>query len=90
MTTYIKLDDESANVELVYIQTKEMKDHFIKYPEIIFMDTAYNVNKEGNPLFAILAEDGMGGVSQLRIAMLDLKPKRISTRFWKSFVNIMM
>ena len=63
MTTYIKLDDESANVELVYIQTKEMKDNFIKYQEILFMDTTYNVNIEGYPFFAILTEDGMGGVS---------------------------
>ena len=59
-TTYIQLDDELANVELVYIQTKEMKDHFSKYPEILFMDTTYNVNIEGYPLFAILAEDGDG------------------------------
>ena len=59
-TTYIQLDEDQANVELIYIQTMEMKDHFRKYPEILFMDTTYNVNFEGYPLFTILAEDGDG------------------------------
>ena len=59
-TTYIQLDDESVNVELVYLQTTEMKDHFRKYSEILFMDTTKNVNIEGYTLFAILAEDGDG------------------------------
>ena len=38
----------------------DIKDHFRKYPEILFMDTTYNVNVEGYPLFAILAEDRDG------------------------------
>ena len=59
-TTYIQLDDGSVNAELVYLQTAQMKDHFRKYPEILFMDTTYNVNIEGHPLFAALAEDGGG------------------------------
>ena len=35
-----------------------MKDLFSKYPEILFIDTTCNVNIEGYPLFANLAEDG--------------------------------
>ena len=58
-TTIVDVD-ASDNVELVYIQTSEMKEQFQKYPEILFMDTTYNVNLEGYPLFAILGEDGDG------------------------------
>ena len=47
-------------VELIYNQMGEMKEQYQKYPEILFMDTTYNVNIEGYPLFAIMAEDGDG------------------------------
>ena len=58
-TTVCDVND-SKTVELIYIQTGEMKEHYNKYPEILFLDTTYNVNIEGYPLFAIMAEDGDG------------------------------
>lgn len=51
----------SKTVELIYIQTGEMKEQFQKYPEILFMDATYNVDIEEYPLFAIMAEVGGGG-----------------------------
>ena len=58
-TTVVDVD-EHDNVDLIYIQTAEMKEQYQKYPEILFMDTTYNVNIEGYPLFAIMVEDGDG------------------------------
>ena len=45
-TTVCDVND-SKTVELIYIQTGEMKEHYQKYPEILFMDTTYNVNIDG-------------------------------------------
>ena len=42
-TTLVEVDD-SKNVDLVYIQTGEMREQYNKYPEILFVDTTYNVN----------------------------------------------
>ena len=58
-TTFIDTDDTN-DVKLIYMQTDEMKEHFRKYPDILFMDTTYNINMEGYPLFTIMAEDGDG------------------------------
>ena len=58
-TTVVDVD-ESDHVDLIYIQTAEMIEQYKKYPEIMFMDTTYNVNLEGYPLFAIMVEDGDG------------------------------
>ena len=46
--------------DLVYIQTSEMREQYQKYPEILFVDTTYNVNIEAYPLLAMMVEDGDG------------------------------
>ena len=58
-TTFIDTDDTN-DVKLIYIQTGEMKEHFRKYPDILFMDTTYSINMESYPLFTIMAEYGDG------------------------------
>ena len=58
-TTYVDTDDIN-DVKFIYIQTGEMKEHFRKYPDILFMDTTYNVNMERYPLFTIMAEEADG------------------------------
>ena len=57
-TTTVCDVDESKTVKLVYIQTGEKKENYNKNPKILFMDNTYNVNIEGYPLFAIMAEEG--------------------------------
>ena len=58
-TTLVEVDD-GKNVDLVYIQTGEMRKQYNKYPEILFVDTTYNVNIEAYPLFTMMVEDGDG------------------------------
>ena len=58
-TTLVEVDD-SKNVDLVYIQTGEMREQYNKYPEILFVDTIYNVNIEAYPLLTMMVEDGDG------------------------------
>ena len=58
-TTLVEVDD-SKNVDLVYIQTGEMREQYNKYPEILFVDTTYNVNIETYPLLTMMVEDGDG------------------------------
>ena len=57
--TLVEVDD-SKNVDLVYIQTGEMREQYNKYPEILFVDTTYNVNIEAYPLLTMMVEDGDG------------------------------
>ena len=56
-TTLVEVDD-SKDVDLVYIQTGEMREQYKKYPEILFVDTTYNVNIEAYPLLTMMVEDG--------------------------------
>ena len=58
-TTLVEVDD-SKNEDLVYIQTGEMREQCIKYPEFFFVDTTYNVNVEAYPLLTMMVEDGDG------------------------------
>ena len=52
--------DDSRNVYLVYIQTREMIEQYHKYQEILFVDTTYNVNIEAYPLLTMIFEDWDG------------------------------
>ena len=58
-TTLVEVDD-SKNVDLVCIQTGEMREQYNKYPEILFVDTTYYVNIEAYPLLTMMVEDGDG------------------------------
>ena len=35
-----------------------MRDVFSKFPEIMFIDSTYNVNQLGMPLYCLMVEDG--------------------------------
>ena len=37
-----------------------MQNMFSKFPEIMFIDGTYNVNKLGMPLYCLMVEDGYG------------------------------
>ena len=58
-TTLVEVDD-SKNIDLVYIQTGEIREQYNKYPGILFVDTAYTVNIEAYPLLTMMVEDGDG------------------------------
>lgn len=53
------VDDNNA-VQLIFIQTQQMKETFAKFPEVLLLDGTYSTNNCGMPLYSFLAEDGYG------------------------------
>ena len=53
------VDDNNA-VQLIFIQTQQMKETFAKFPEVLLLGGTYSTNNCGMPLYSFLAEDGYG------------------------------
>ena len=77
-TTLVEVDD-SKNVDLVYIQTGEMREQYNKYPEILFVDTTYNVNIEAYPLLTMMVEDGDGRGKPVAYCFQKKKSQKFKT-----------
>lgn len=52
--------DENDTLTMLFYQSGNMRDMFSKFPEIMFIDGTYNVNKLGMPLYCLMVEDGFG------------------------------
>ena len=52
--------DDNNMLQEIYFQTKEMKDTFRSYPEILFIDATYKLNDLRMPLYVLLTVDGNG------------------------------
>ena len=52
--------DENDTLAILFYQSGIMRDMFSKFPEIMFVDGTYNVNKLGMPLYCLMVEDGFG------------------------------
>ena len=52
--------DEDNTLLILYYQSCKMRKTFKKFPEILFVDGTYNVNKLGMPLYCLMVEDGFG------------------------------
>ena len=52
-------NDTSLTI-LFYHSGGIMRNMFSKFPEIMFIDGTYNVNKLGMPLYCLMVEDGYG------------------------------
>ena len=52
--------DEEHTLEVLYFQTGHMSKIFRRFPEILLVDGTYNVNRQGMPLYCLMAEDGYG------------------------------
>lgn len=48
------------NLQFIFIQTSHMREMFEKYPEVIFVDGTYKVNRKNYVLYSILVADGRG------------------------------
>ena len=57
ITTFV---DDGNMLQAIYFQTKEMKDKFKLYPEILFIDATYKLNDLRMPLYVLLTVDGNG------------------------------
>ena len=52
--------DEEDTLAIIFYQSSSMVNMFKKFPEIVFVDGTYNVNKLGMPLYCLMVEDGFG------------------------------
>ena len=52
--------DEDDTLLILYYESGQMRKTFRKFPEILFVDGTYNVNKLGMPLYCLMVEDGFG------------------------------
>ena len=52
--------DEENTIAIVYYQSSAMARIMKKFPEILFIDGTYNVNRVGMPQYCLMVEDGFG------------------------------
>lgn len=52
--------DEDNEVAQIFIQTKEQRELFTKFGELVEIDGTYKVSKIGMPLYTIIIEDNFG------------------------------
>ena len=83
-TTYVEIDVDS-NLDLLFIQTSEMKTMFQKSPNMIFMDNTYKVNLEGYTLNVILVDDENGNGKPVAYTFLRRETKENLTRVMEIF-----
>ena len=60
MVLELSLDEETNELQYLYIQTVQMKLDAAKYHDVLFVDGTYKVNMEGYPLYPFLVQDGNG------------------------------
>ena len=85
-TTYIEVD-ENQDLDLLFIQTSEMKEMFEKSPNMIFMDNTYNVNMEGYSLNVILVDDENGNGKPVAYTYMRRETKENLTRIMEIFAE---
>jgi len=87
--------DDKSQLEFVMFATSTMKANFNLFPEVLFIDGTYSVNKLHMPLYTLLVEDGDGVgrvaaycfVCNERKCANDAVLKQFSTPYNVSMVN---
>lgn len=52
--------DDSGTILAIYFQTREMRDTFQAYPELLLLDATYKLNDMRIPLYVLMNVDGNG------------------------------
>ena len=53
-------ENDTIIIAILFYQSGSMREMFSRFPEIMFIDGTYNVNKLGMPLYCLMVEDGFG------------------------------
>ena len=51
--------DEQQNIQIIFLQTSEMRWTLMKYPALLFIDSTYKINAGKMPLFCFMTVDGI-------------------------------
>jgi hypothetical protein len=60
---------DDGTIKCLYIQTKQMQDHFAQFPEVIFVDSTHNTNYENYYLFGVYGHSVMGNAVPLFLSL---------------------
>ncbi|XP_072143941.1 uncharacterized protein [Dermacentor andersoni] len=80
--------EKNADNDLLYIllQSKHMAQLAEKYPEVLFFDGTYKVNKEGYILHSVLCEDGTSHGRPVCYAFVQRETSEILKSFLETFL----
>ncbi|KAH8019561.1 hypothetical protein HPB51_019988 [Rhipicephalus microplus] len=85
--TVIPITDESQELQLLYVQTRQMHIMFEGYPEVLFLDTTYRTNKHRMPLFVFMVEDGAGSSHVVAYTFVASKQQHVVSKLLETFVK---
>lgn len=86
-TTVIPITDESQELQLLYVQTRQMHRMFEGYPEVLVLDATYRTNKHRMPLFVFMAEDGAGSSHVVAYAFVASGQQHVVSKLLETFVQ---
>lgn len=86
-TTVIPITDESQELQLLYVQTRQMHRIFEGYPEVLVLDATYRTNKHRMPLFVFMAEDGAGSSHVVAYAFVASEQQHVVSKLLETFVK---
>ncbi|XP_049517097.1 uncharacterized protein LOC119441311 isoform X2 [Dermacentor silvarum] len=85
--TVISITDENKELQVLYVQTKQMHRMFKGYPEVLILDATYRTNKHRMPLFVFMVEDGAGASHVVAYAFVASEQQHVVTKLLETFVN---
>ena len=71
--------EATHDLEMIVLQTGEMKENLHHFPEVIQLDGTYGLNQSGFPLYALVVEDA-NGTGRLAALILTCAETTISIR----------
>lgn len=85
--TVITITDENKELQVLYVQTRQMHRMFEGYPEVLILDATYRTNKHRMPLFVFMVEDGAGASHVVAYAFVASEQQHVVTKLLETFVN---
>ena len=81
--------DENGAIMMIAFATNEMMQMYLQYPEIIFMDGTYKINKYSYPLYMILIQDNLGSCRAVFYTFLRSETADMMNSLIASFCKMM-
>ena len=72
--------NEDGELQLLLLVTSDMKELYRKFPEVLFIDGTYSVNKLRFPLYTVLVEDGNGNGRVVGYCFVSDESKKLWSR----------
>ena len=80
-------NNDKSECRGIYIQTDDMKKKFDAFPEIVFLDSTYKLNKCNMPLYVLICMDSNGESEVIALAFVQHEDKETLAWIAESFVE---